>query len=474
MVKKYSNIDELFRDKFKDFELYPPDHIWKKIKQQVQGSGVGKAGRSFSNGGIIGITLFLIITSLITIYLLQSTSGKDSDHELKVTNQNLGGSLNSTPRSAMELPSDKVLETAMAVATAKKDVQTENRNKVPSRFELIPTSKTQQGKSKLSVSESVNIAENRSLTHTEESDQYRQSEIPGLIPSDFNLKPGDDSELLALNDTDKLTGEQNKSNGVEEESDQLTESNGNEADNFAVPGPEIRDDYGKESNWKFGLYFTPELVYYPSAAEFNSRSYSLDLNAIYGFSGYLIQSGLGVGFSSDNGNYKIDYNKYLGAYQDVYDVTFDTTGGQVIPIYHTETVKVYDTIDRISISPTKRKFTYLNIPVLFGYGNEGRRFGWYVKAGPSLSVLIHENIPDINLTDSQNKILYVENELPGRIKTNWQFVFTGGVSYKLGNSLSFTLEPMFRYYINSAYEQNKVTLKTPYSIGIRAGFVLGF
>jgi len=474
MVKKYSNIDDLFRDKFKDFELYPPDHIWEKIKQQVQDSGAGKAGRSISNGGIIGITILLIITSLFTIYVLQGTSGKDADPDLKVTEHNNGGSLNSTPRSVMELPSDKAIETAVAETPAKKDFKPENRKKVSSRFELIPASKTQLGKSNLSVSETVNVAENLSLTQTEESGEFGLSEIPGLIPSDFNLKPGDDSELLAINDTDKATGEQNKYNDTDEESDQLTESNSNEADNFAAPVPEIRDDYGKESNWSFGLFFTPELVYYPSATEFNSRSYSLDVNAIYGFSGYLIQSGLGVGFSSDNGNYKIDYNKYLGAYQNVYDVTFDTTGGQVIPIYHTETVKVYDTIDHISISPTKRKFTYLNIPVLFGYGNEGRRFGWYVKAGPSLSVLIHENIPDINLTDSQNKILYVENELPGRLKTNWQFVFIGGVSYKLGNSLSFTLEPVCRYYINSAYEQNNVTLKSPYSIGIRAGFVLGF
>ena len=80
MVKKYSNIDDLFRDKFKDFELYPPDHIWENIKKQVQGSGAGKAGRSISNGGIIGITILLIITSLFTIYLLQGTSGKDADH----------------------------------------------------------------------------------------------------------------------------------------------------------------------------------------------------------------------------------------------------------------------------------------------------------------------------------------------------------------------------------------------------------
>ena len=185
MVKKYSNIDDLFKDKFKDFELYPPDHIWEKIKQQVQSTGTGKAGRSISNGGIIGITILLIITSLFTIYFLQGTSGKVADHELKATDQSIGGSVYSTPRSAVELPSDKVIETKVKETPAKKDFKTENRKKVPSRFELIPASTTQQGKSKLSVSESVNTEKNLSLTQTEESGQYKQSEIPGFNPIRF-------------------------------------------------------------------------------------------------------------------------------------------------------------------------------------------------------------------------------------------------------------------------------------------------
>ena len=261
----------------------------------------------------------------------------------------------------------------------------------------------------------------------------------------------------------------------EEETEVLESKDTDELENISTSSaPVIHDDYGKENNWSMGLFFTPEMIFHPSESDFNSRSYSLDLNAIYKFSGYLIQSGIGFGFSSDNGNYRIDYNQYLGSYQDVYDVTFDTINGQLIPVYHTETKKVYDTIDHITISPTKRKFTYLNLPVLFGYGHEGRRFGWNVKAGPSLSVLIHKNVPGANLNDSQNKISYVENELPERLKTSWQFVFSGGVSYKLGNSLNFTLEPVFRYYINSAYEQNHTTLKKPYSLGIRAGFVVEF
>jgi hypothetical protein len=461
MNKKYSNIDDLFRDKFNDFELDPPDHIWENIKQHVHGTG--KSGGSFSNGGIIGITILLILTSLFTFYLLQGTSGKEAGTEKTVTDFENGHSIKSTPRSVQNIYVDPLPEADQTAKPTDKDFKSKNKIKTSSRFELSTPGRTQQGKSSLTVTDPVWGTENSSLTEFMESNQNRNSEIPGSIQSIVDLIPGDDSELLALNNSDNGATVQNDPEYLNKESEPLSET-----------APDIRSDYGKENNWSFGLFFTPELVYYPSATEFNSRSYSLDLNAIYSFSGYLIQSGIGVGFSSDNGNYKIDYNKYLGSYQDVYNITFDTTGGQAIPIYHTETVKVYDSIDHITISPTKRKFTYLNIPVLFGYGNEGRKFGWFVKAGPSLSLLIHENIPDINLTDSQNKILRTGNDLPGRSKTNWQFVFIGGASYKLTNTLNFTIEPVFRYYIKPTYEQYNTELKTPWSIGIRTGFVLGF
>ncbi len=448
MKDSYSNMDDIFRDKFKDFELYPPEHIWENIKQQVHGSG--KSGGSFSTGSIIGITVLLIITSLFTYFILQGNSEKVTTPELNIIEQNSGGPLYSTPRNAEASAINKISDKTPENLSSNEVSPAENKNKKPQRFVLTSAGDTQTGKMSLSVGEQITENENHPLTPRDLSGIEPPSLIFDSVPEDDQIITEEESELLDLAVTDDLEN------------------------NNMVSSPSIHDDYGKENNWSLGLFFTPEMIIYPSESDFNSRSYSLDVNAIYKFSGYLIQSGLGVGFSSDNGNCRVDYNQYMGSYQDVYDVTFDTIGGQVIPVYHTETIKVYDTVDHVTISPTKRKFTYLNLPILFGYGHEGRRFGWNVKAGPSLSVLIHENIPDVNLNDSQDKISYVENELPGRLKTSWQFVFSGGVSYKLGNSLNFTLEPVFRYYVNSTYEQNQTTLKKPYSLGIRAGFVVEF
>jgi len=214
------------------------------------------------------------------------------------------------------------------------------------------------------------------------------------------------------------------------------------------------------------------MIFYPDNNDLNNRTYSLDVNAIYKFSGYFLQSGLGVSWASDEGNCEIDYNEYLGSYEDVYNVTYDTIGNELNPIYHTETVNVYDSIDRVSIMPTKNHYTYLQIPLLFGYGNENRRFGWFVKGGPSLSIMVHKDLSSNDMSGTEDKVLSVENEIPSRINTNWQFVFSGGISYKLSNHLSLSAEPVFRYYLNSTYDRSQLEIKNPYSLGLRVGFLI--
>jgi len=163
----------------------------------------------------------------------------------------------------------------------------------------------------------------------------------------------------------------------------------------------------------------------------------------------------------------------MGSYEDVYDVTFDSTNNGVIPTYHTETVNVYDSVTYARVEPSKNRFTYLQVPVLFGYGKENRRLGWFVKGGPALSLLIGENVYNMD-NMKEHKILNVESDMPGRIKTNWQFIISGGISYRLGNHLSLSVEPMLKYYMNSVYEQGIYSTKHPYSFGLRTGLLLNF
>jgi hypothetical protein len=471
VIKNYSNIDDLFRDKFEKFELDPPDYIWDKVKQQIPKSGTGNHGGNFSTGGIIGITILLIITSIFTIYLLSSGDIKNNESTLVSPNNSSDKQIISVPRS-VKLTPEKQKEYPAQIKNSSL-IKPKNKEQKKSRFELVTENPIAYGKSPLignPEKEQKAINDNKAANKSDEISEKESS-----FETQFNVIPIDESELMALNIDDEPV--YNSKQVPSEEPVKQNNENIPEAEVTNIspePASEVKSDYGKQGNWLFGLYFTPEIVFYPSQTDYHSRSYTVDANIIYHFSEYFLQSGIGISWSSDIGKDRIDYNQYLGSYNDVYDITFDTVGGQVIPVYHTEKVMVYDTIDHISITPTKRHYTYLNVPVLFGYGSEGRRFGWFVKGGPSLSVLIHENVPDVELSGSQDKILEVENEISGRLQTNWQFVFSGGVSYKLSNSLSFTVEPTFRYYINSIHETGQLSEKNPYSAGLKIGFLLGF
>lgn len=467
MSDNYKHIDDLFRDKFKDFEHDPPDHVWSNIKTQIHGTGRGGNGGNLTNGGIYGITIILILSSILTWYLLSSSSN-DNNQIPNNTTQFEDSDFKSSTRM-VTINSEKENEGDQDHSNKVINSSSKNKKKQISRFDISEPAEVSQGKTSLVVDENVQSTD---LITSNDLEAYDNHENIGI------LIPGTDKELLAINDSFQSEVEIAEATQTNEADNTINTSSIEQVNeiNETVAGLEtvsdIKSDYGQKGKWMFGLFFTPEMIFYPDNNNLNNRSYSLDVNAFYKFSGYFLQSGLGVSWTSDEGNCEIDYNEYLGAYEDVYNVTFDTIGNELTPVYHTETVKVYDSISRVSIMPTKNHYTYLQIPLLFGYGNESRRFGWFVKGGPSLAIMVHKDLSSNNMSAAEDKILHIENEIPSRINTNWQFIFAGGVSYKLSNHLSLTAEPVFRYYFNSTYEKTKLNLKNPYSLGLRIGFIV--
>jgi len=423
----------------------------------------------FFNGMFTSLSVVLIIIGISALFLFNYQS--EIPEEIITTDEFAESSHNNIEsEQTLEAVNDdsQKVEIITPVEKSKDKPKSRKKKKQAIQFDYSQTSNIVEGKSSLSVTENL-VKKEINLNAGFSESEPDLSELTDVLVESNYLTPGDDSELLALNQLEV------NNNHIEVDQYDSTVSDGEDIESNSgsrTSKPKIRSDYGKKGNLRLGAYFTPEMIFYPSSEDLNNRSYSVDVNAIYEFSGYLIQTGIGINWLSDDGNYKFDYNKYLGSYEDVYNVTFDTIGNEVIPTYHTETVDVYDTISHVSITPTNSNYTYLQIPVLFGYGHTGKRFGWSVKGGPSLSILVYEDIADMNMSDSQDKILNVDNELPNRISTNWQFVLAGGVSYKLSNHLSFAVEPVFRYYINSVYDNT--ANKNPYSLGLRAGFLVDF
>lgn len=466
MSEQFKNMDNLIRDKFENFEVKPPDHVWDNIQSSI---GNGRTGGIFKTGGIAGLSIILISLGLISLYLINNAF-KSKETETTIS-QNYSE------------PNDKSATGLLAInssETISENTESSEEIKVPrdkSKKEVKSAKKSRESKKSTKNGAifiepnltSLPTKENRAQTSLVVIDRIHLSRPLAVAPvTEKQIKSKQTNPAVQNTNSQELNLTQTDKNNDLIRGKNVNSEGGN------VGAPKQKNDYNLAENWQMGLFFTPEMIKYNSDNQLTNYSYSIDLQAIYKTNHLLFQSGLGLAQVTDKGNNRIDFHKYLGSYEDVYDITFDTTGTGLDPIFHTQTVYVFDTLNSVKISPTKRKFTYLQIPFLAGYGKEFRRFGWFIKAGPSLSLLINENKGLTGSGSEQDKVINVDNELPGRIQTNWQFIISGGASVKMGKNLSFSIEPMFRYYLQSAYEHNQLNTRHPYSIGLRSGLLLHF
>lgn len=480
MSSKYNNIDDLFRDKFNSFEPEPPSHVWENIQERVGNSGSN--GKPFTNGGIAGLTSVIIIAGLFTFLNLTGFQSGEHTSFINQTELSVSDDLLSVYQNTLETNQIDVPEQPVELNKKFENTTIEINDISETYSETVHTDVAGEEDEDVATFE-IAMEEYSSINDTqaeEHIDNIENSEQEVEKPERDLLAMASDKDEVAVFTSkvshsviEDLVKETVQTNQFSVESNETTTVASLPAEP-AEPG--IRSDYGKRNNFLFGLHITPELTYYPEDDKYSNRSYSFDLSAIYQFSGYMLQSGLGLSWTKDDGNYAIDYEQYefMGSYQDVYDITFDTVGGEIVPTYHTQEVEVYDSIQHVSISPTKYNYTYLQIPLLFGYGDEAGRISWFVKGGPNLSIMIYENRPEMNMPGTDINVLNVDNKLPTRIKANWQLIFSAGASYKLSNNLSFSVEPMLRYYIKSAYDRNNMQTKHPYSVGLRTGLLINF
>ena len=164
--------------------------------------------------------------------------------------------------------------------------------------------------------------------------------------------------------------------------------------------------------------------------------------------------GAGLSYARERGFAKLDYvsNEVVGSYEDVYDVTFDTIGGSVVPTFHTKTTEVWDSVRHIQVNEVTNKYLYLQTPLLFGYTNQSKKFNWFIYGGPALSVVVGKWIEKPEDEIGNADIVNLENNLPNRSPFYMQLWLGAGIEYKVGKQLSLALEPNYRYHFSQIYD----------------------
>ncbi|MBU2553410.1 MAG: PorT family protein [Bacteroidetes bacterium] len=232
----------------------------------------------------------------------------------------------------------------------------------------------------------------------------------------------------------------------------------------------------KSYQWTTFAGFSAELALTSFDSVTVLNSYALHFEpTIYLTKNWFLRSGIGVSYAHDRGFARLDYisNDYMGSYNDVYNVTFDSINGQVVPTYHTKTVEVWDSVRHLVISEVTNRYVYLQIPLLAGYYHKAKNsnLNWYVFGGPAVNFQVARVVEEPNPAGQYIEIIDLQNKLPERNSLYFQLWLGAGVEYKVNDRFSVAIEPGYRYYINSLY--NKDGYQKPISaFSVRIGAVM--
>ncbi len=444
------HIDEIIREKFETFTPSPPDHIWSGIEE---GISIEPYNFFLLNRRTIAISAILLLSLLASIMLfgplLIETSPNESGQTTIVDEKNVVSTENNEDIESSELNID--------VSDHKDDISnpeiTETKDTPGNEIQIAGIKTTESKESDIEsstisspVEPNNNIDESNSVTE----------------PNDYIRVNNDRIDIIKMKRSVFVQPEI-YSNLYEPESRNFTQST---QDEILMPSTTSKSS----SAWKIGYYIAPEL----SISDFDSvqilNSYTISAEPSYFFNDHwFVRFGVGLSFVRDRGFAKISYftNEYMGSYDDVYDITFDTVSGNIIPIYHTKTIEVWDSVRHVSVSEVTNNYVYLQVPALFGYYHKkvGSDIAWYFMGGPAFNLKVGSWIEDPKPEEKDADIIDLQNNLPIRSNNYFQLWLGAGLEYELNKKLSIAFEPGYRYYFKSIY-------KNPYNSTSSSGFTL--
>lgn len=454
MNKPNQHINDLLRQRFENFEPTPPEHIWENIEKNLDSKpGFFSGNRKYFTSVLILLTLIPVIYFSFNTNYIPLFSTNINNLEINSANILADGSVITKNEQIVEQNTNIKNTKSNTVPFEKKII---NPEEISNTNETIDNKNTE-----LSISDNSNFNEEQDdiANSTQQNENIETLNIFELKES--FLKPKNSLTIQPLNNL-------NLSSICSNNYGQTNSKNINDI----FKGVVSKEKNNGNGHWENTIFISPEfsLTNLDSVTILNSYSIGVEPSRYFNENVFL-RFGLNLSFSGDKGFAKIDYrsNEFMGTYDDVYNVTFDTMGGNVTPIYHTKTVEIWDSIQQIGVSGVTNNYLFAQIPVLLGYKNKIGQLNWYVYGGPALGFQIGKWLEEASIEGKDIEIIDLDNKLPIRSTVNYQLWLGGGIEYKLNYKSSIVIEPSYRYYFKSLYSDSDYKFNTS-SFALRIGF----
>ncbi|RLD45453.1 MAG: hypothetical protein DRI89_00935 [Bacteroidetes bacterium] len=444
MDNNQTHIDQLVRDKFEQFQPTPPGHVWTGIEQgladQEKPVFVFQYAKQFIAAAV------LVFLALVFWYVFP-VSEMDQIGEIETLNE------------AEQLESESIV---YPEEQGSQEMQTEIKPAVEPTIDDLDNEIVADNNGAKNISSGTVVENNH----------------PNNAKDQLKSIDGNDGSLYALSHLDSKSYSSVQLSDTKNEFSEINndifaylkkgESAATEASIASESGIKHFKNY-----WNIGLYFTPEIILNNFDSVTIMNTYSLNIEPSWYFNKHwFMRFGAGISYVRDRGFAEVDYtsNDYLGSYDSVLYVTFETIDNELHRIYHTQEVEIWDSVRHFVISEVTNEYYFLQIPLMFGYHNSTDKFKWYFYTGPAMNISISKQIEDPKSSIEHIKIIDLENNLPQRVDYSLQLWVGAGIDFRIGQRLSLAFEPNYRYYFKPVYKESNY--KTALSgLGLRFGLV---
>ncbi|MFK5982396.1 MAG: outer membrane beta-barrel protein [Flavobacteriaceae bacterium] len=496
-MSKKKNIDDLFKEQFKNFEATPSPDVWNNIEAKLKEDDDRKVIPLWIKLAGIAALLALLFTvgnSIFNSPINNSTSPIVTEDASEIEKNKIEKNsliekepdLTTTNKEENKMNSEVVENTSEEKTNHKSSIQKKSQvsetsvayeNEVQKTSDKNDTNNLIKEPTKSSTSEETVIATKNV------SKDVSESEKSSLINKETEINPiviGIEKEAIA---TENTSENENTETAIKEENKKsiFDEINKASEEEVAVVTLDNKPDY----RWEIAPNIGP--VFYNSLSEgssidpsFSDNPQSSDVNIAYGVqiaynlnNRFSIRSGisnvnlgystsgldLGTGPVAASTSY-IDYNKRG-------DVTIPVDKGTLV---NQNSDGGFGEITPKSTSGEvvlNQKISYYEVPLELKYALLNKKFGINIIGGFS-TLLLGDNEITVDAGDF--------NEVLGEASNLSSLSFTTnlglGLNYSFSKKLMFNIEPIFKYQLNP-YTDSSVEFK-PYYIGIYSGLSFKF
>lgn len=490
------HVDELFQEKFKDFQSLPDEKVWQAIEASLNKKE--KSRRIIPIWWKIGGA-----AAVLALVWLGITTYSQTEPNTNAVTQEEHNNAPTTPAEESNvitsptennIPIEKATQSQVASSTEHN--QSEGTNAVASS-KTSTSNITKNTSSKTIYQNNSNFTTNDGLGATSNSAQKESND------SSYS-KQLNDIEVTATTNTNSLVDKNNNkesfssltstndaiANTDTKEDSISTVTKGNKSIFDEIKKAEEEEEAIAENSnkkWSFGPNVAP--VYFngmgkgsPIDQQFSSNAKSGEVNLSYGLTlAYQINDKLSIRSGVQKSNYAYNTNDIVfsslnGFAANMANIDYSNKGADIV-IESANAPKEF-----LDNSPNKnelqtatnslegtmhQQFGYLEMPLELNYALIDKKFGLHVIGGLS-SMFLLDNTIMVESGDLNTEVGEANNLNTLNFSTN----IGVGLNYKLGPNTQFNLEPMFKYYLNT-FSDGSGDFQ-PFSIGVFSGLQLKF